>query len=59
MRRLALVKFTSYEESVIDYSIHDILVCKFPDLAIVDASIGQIGGEIWGTPKKVWFNLIW
>jgi len=31
-------------------------VCKFPDLAIVDASTGQIGGEVWGTPKK--FGLI-
>jgi len=41
---------------LIDYSIHDILVCKFPDLAIVDASTGQIGGEVWGTPKK--FGLI-
>jgi len=40
----------------IDYSIHDILVCKFPDLAIVDASVGQRGSEVWGTPEK--FGLI-
>jgi len=37
---------------LIDYSIHDISVCRFPDLAIVDASIGQRGSEIWGTPEK-------
>ena len=36
----------------IDYSIHDILACKFPDFAICDASIGQIGGEFSGEPKK-------
>ena len=36
----------------IDYSIHDILACKFPDFAICDASIGQIGGEVSGEPKK-------
>jgi len=40
----------------VDYSIHDILLCKFPDLAIVDASVGQRGGEVWGTPTK--FGLI-
>ncbi|RLE07711.1 DUF362 domain-containing protein [Candidatus Aerophobetes bacterium] len=41
---------------LIDYSIHDICVCKLPDLAVVDASVGQRGGEIWGTPEK--FDLI-
>jgi len=40
----------------VDYSIHDILVCKFPDLAIVDASVGQKGGEVSGTPEE--FGLI-
>jgi len=40
----------------VDYSIHDVLVCKFPDLAIVDASTGQRGHEVSGTPEK--FNLI-
>ena len=43
----------------IDYSIHDILVCKFPDLAVVDASIGQIDGEVWGNSQEVWFNSSW
>ncbi len=40
----------------IGYAIHDILVCKFPDLAICDASIAQSEHEIYGNIKK--FNLL-
>jgi len=40
----------------IDYRIHDILTCKFPDFAICDASTGQVGGEVHGEAKK--FNLL-
>ncbi len=36
----------------IDYAIHDILACKFPDFAICDASTGQVGNEVYGTAKK-------
>jgi len=36
----------------VDYSIHDILVCKFPDLSVVDASVGQLKDEVYGTPKE-------
>ena len=43
---------TKIHQWPVDYSIHDILVCKFPDLAIVDASVGQLKDEIYGTPKK-------
>ncbi len=37
----------------IDNSIHDILVCKFPDYAICDASIAQLEHEISGYPKEL------
>jgi len=37
----------------IEFSIHDILVCKFPDYAICDASIVQLENEINGYPKEL------
>jgi len=37
----------------IEYSIHDILVCKFPDFAVCDANIAQLGNEVHGRPKKI------
>jgi len=37
----------------IEYSIHDILVCKMPDYAICDASIAQLEHEINGYPKEM------
>jgi len=40
----------------IDYSIHDIIVCQYPDFAICDASVGQMKNEIHGIPKE--FNLL-
>lgn len=36
----------------IDYSIHDIVVCRYPDFAICDASVGQLKNEVSGTPKE-------
>jgi len=40
----------------IDYSIHDIVVCRYPDFAICDASVGQLKNEIYGPQKE--FNLL-
>jgi len=40
----------------IDYSIHDIIACKYPDFAICDGSVGQTGNEISGSPKE--FNIL-
>ena len=37
----------------IEYSIHDILACKFPDYAICDASIVLLEKEIHGYPKEL------
>ncbi len=37
----------------IEYSIHDILVCKMPDYAICDASIALLEHEINGYPKEM------
>lgn len=37
----------------IQYSIHDILVCKFPNYAICDASIAQLEHEINGYNKEL------
>ncbi len=34
------------------YSIHDILVCKFPDYAICDASMAQLEHEVHGYSKE-------
>jgi len=36
----------------IDYSIHDIIACKYPDFAICDGSVGQTGNEISGSPRE-------
>ncbi len=36
----------------IELAIHDILVCKFPDYAICDASICLLENEIYGYPKE-------
>jgi uncharacterized protein (DUF362 family) len=37
----------------IEYSIHDILVCRMPDYAICDASIALLEHEINGYPKEM------
>lgn len=44
---------TSMHKWPIEYSIHDILVCKFPDYAICDASIAQLEHEINGYAKEI------
>jgi uncharacterized protein (DUF362 family) len=37
----------------VEYLIHDILVCKFPDYTICDASVCQLENEINGYPKEL------
>ena len=44
---------TAMHKWPIEYSVHDALVCRFPDYAICDASIAQLEDEIHGYPKEM------